>query len=1314
MSSQPQIDSNSDNEVNSQVTNATGNKGSPKTKSKRGPKGSSPQMGSPQKGGSSGASTWTNPNSPQRSPSKSAPPQTTGRTLRSSYKFPPVNSLFSDKVKNTQKALPASVAKPTAAKVTPVTKANNTVTTTPTTTSSNRGRPAKHQFACISSCNEVFATEEEHYQHFLAAHCFDGTPIPTPQEVDRVKLVTCPNCNQVFKRGLIHQGRKCKISAHQGPLAHLTAKNSHQLFREKFCSFDFETLEPGTHMPHVQELFDSRAPSLGYMPDAENIRADLRKIFVAVVRSLERSYKANRPVLNTWTFLLGLNRMLLSIPIEKHSDAIGTATIINQRIQMCLNGDFEALYTGYRHVIQSLARSSETRKPPNPDSKIKQILSMIKSGDIGRAAKRLDSNATIADVTDETVWSQIEELFGLSRHNNMDSVSEANEFAGLAELFEGICERGEIHNFTRPLSQEQHGPPKANIPARTKCPVLTTDIVRRALQTQSQSSAGITGWHASHLSTIADSEDGIRCLTYVLNRIFAKDVPEEVFEGLRVSLLVPLTKDNGGIRPILIGDCLMRLLAKCIVEAEQHYIASRMEPIQVAVGMKGGNEMVIHGIRAHLESNPNHMAIAVDFKNAFGTIKREAIAIELDKLDYEQVKFTKWFFNTCGAQASPVLSPDGRTFAYSRGVPQGGPTSMQWFCLALQPALVLIQKIMDETAGRVMASADDVFLMADSETLKRAFKALEKAAALLGLIANPGKCRVLYIHDDLQIEADELCEELGFTESPQKVLRILGTPVGDPVEEKKMAEEMIKEEAFQELEKIQDLQCRMLLLRHCLNAKYLHLARTLGPDSSHDALAKVDRLVKKALFKILDQVPGDSDEDIMLEASLPLSMGGLGLHLLQEQRFIDYYASASAAVLRWRNILPRHSTMLREIKKGNSERGSIATRANLQMTLRHCNSICTKAATTPIVPTSTDKAAPEEKLQKLKIPQLPKTIEDLMSGTTPNVHKLQYQLGQVQARITFRRIWRSIPKDEEHAAHRVQMLAKTTGTPCLALVALPTEPGLMLSNMEMKIMSRQYLSLPLEPTLRLPTAFNIRCCCSQIGSRTNEFCKGTHLYNCQKENSFKDRHSAMQNLIIQSFASVGLETIPEPQITPPSEIVCSANGNEIAKAPMRFDIIAPPVSQENKQMCMDLTIVSHVTREHLLNAASQKALHHASQAVGNKRTKYQNCYDKDYQVFLPLVAETSGAIHFNFEKLFENLATRVNGRPPIQASWAAPTFAKYWMQRTSVELWRQISHSLIKIANSSLRLDARATSPTNSQSSYRSGYSTDPDDYLSA
>ena len=500
-------------------------------------------------------------------------------------------------------------------------------------------------------------------------------------------------------------------------------------------------------MPTITELFESRAPSLRYMPNAENIRADLRKIFVAVVRSLERSYKAQKPTKSTWTFLLGLCSMLLSLPIEKRTDITGTATIINQRIQMLFNGEFEALYNGYRHVKQSLARLAETRRPPNPDAKMNQIMGMIKSstGDIGRAAKRLDSNASIADVTDETVWKQIEDLFGI--YDPMDAGQ--NDYQALGVIFEGHVTPDEVAAFATPLMEKSHGPKQARIPQGKFCPVLTTDIVQRAIQSQSQSASGITGWHASHLSAIADSDDGLRCVTYVLNRIYAKDMPETIFKGLQTSLLVPLTKDNGGIRPILIGDCLMRLLAKCVVEAEQRYIANRMEPIQVAVGMKGGNEMLIHGMRAQLEANPTHIAIAIDFKNAFGSIRRDAIAIELDKLDYDQCKFTRWFFNHFAVEPSQVLAPDGKRFTYTKGVPQGGPTSMQWFCLALHPVLVLIQKIMDQTGGRVMASADDVFLLADSETLKKSYLALVKAAALLGLVANPKKCRMLYINDDL-------------------------------------------------------------------------------------------------------------------------------------------------------------------------------------------------------------------------------------------------------------------------------------------------------------------------------------------------------------------------------------------------------------------------------------------------------------------------------------------------------------------------------------------------------------------------------------
>ena len=171
-------------------------------------------------------------------------------------------------------------------------------------------------------------------------------------------------------------------------------------------------------------------------------------------------------------------------------------------------------------------------------------------------------------------------------------------------------------------------------------------------------------------------------------------------------------------------------------------------------------------------------------------------------------------------------------------------------------------------------------------------------------------------------------------------------------------------------------------------------------------------------------------------------------------------------------------------------------------------------------------------------------------------------------------------------------------------------------------------------------------------------------------------------------------------------------GNRMNQTQKRFDIVAPPVSQDNKYMCMDVSIVSHVTREHL-EKASCIPLHHAHESMTLKRCKYRDHYCPEYQVFVPLIAETSGAIDTNFEKLYENLATRVSGRPPLQANWAAPTFSKYWMQRTSVELWRHISFSLMKVANSSLRLNARAVSSISNTASRRSP-SAEPEDHLDA
>ena len=90
---------------------------------------------------------------------------------------------------------------------------------------------------------------------------------------------------------------------------------------------------------------------------------------------------------------------------------------------MCFNEDFEALYTGYRDVIQSLVKSARARKSPTQTPRSSKYF--------------LDANATIADVTNEIVWSKIEELFGLTEGADAQ-IPDPDEYAGLAELFDGI------------------------------------------------------------------------------------------------------------------------------------------------------------------------------------------------------------------------------------------------------------------------------------------------------------------------------------------------------------------------------------------------------------------------------------------------------------------------------------------------------------------------------------------------------------------------------------------------------------------------------------------------------------------------------------------------------------------------------------------------------------------------------------------------------------------------------------------------------------------------------------------------------------
>jgi hypothetical protein len=173
----------------------------------------------------------------------------------------------------------------------------------------------------------------------------------------------------------------------------------------------------------------------------------------------------------------------------------------------------------------------------------------------------------------------------------------------------------------------------------------------------------------------------------------------------------------------------------------------------------------------------------------------------------------------------------GETFNYNVGVPQGGPLSMRLFCLALQPCINMAAKQLNQHEGTVIAYADDVFILAPPECAFNVFETLALDAHEIGLQVRRNKCQILATDPNTLDNAAPLAAK-HLLPTPKSAISVLGTPVGDPAAERQMASQNDTRLTFSRLDEIDDLQCRLLMLRYCIASKFTHFARTLPPDSA--------------------------------------------------------------------------------------------------------------------------------------------------------------------------------------------------------------------------------------------------------------------------------------------------------------------------------------------------------------------------------------------------------------------------------------------------------------------------------------------------
>ena len=115
-----------------------------------------------------------------------------------------------------------------------------------------------------------------------------------------------------------------------------------------------------------------------------------------------------------------------------------------------------------------------------------------------------------------------------------------------------------------------------------------------------------------------DDDALLNHLTTVLNLILASKLPAASRALVCASLCVPLPKnDKGEVRPIAIGLCLLRLASVMCNTRAADDLRRHFRPLQFGVGVRGGSELMLAAVRAHLELNPDHLLISTDAASAF-------------------------------------------------------------------------------------------------------------------------------------------------------------------------------------------------------------------------------------------------------------------------------------------------------------------------------------------------------------------------------------------------------------------------------------------------------------------------------------------------------------------------------------------------------------------------------------------------------------------------------------------------------------------------------------------------------------------------
>ena len=135
-----------------------------------------------------------------------------------------------------------------------------------------------------------------------------------------------------------------------------------------------------------------------------------------------------------------------------------------------------------------------------------------------------------------------------------------------------------------------------------------------------------------HLLPLLDSPRDLHALFLIAEEFARGQIPPNIVQLMKLGRMTALRKKDGGVRGIVAGEVIRRLISRTIAQKLSPAVATATAPFQYALTTRAGCECVSHALQAICDLDEDATVTSIDGISAYDTISRRSMLQGLERV----------------------------------------------------------------------------------------------------------------------------------------------------------------------------------------------------------------------------------------------------------------------------------------------------------------------------------------------------------------------------------------------------------------------------------------------------------------------------------------------------------------------------------------------------------------------------------------------------------------------------------------------------------------------------------------------------------